>query len=99
VNYALSHLPKHLKQRIIVITVAPACLIAQEQAYKVLNLVILNDPVVQVAFQRNLLDSAHTLKLDLHSDTSNPHDMHGSSFKEKLASLIEMYIQTNDLIT
>ncbi len=97
VNNALSFLPEELKQRIIVIAVAPACLIAIDQAYKVINLVILADPTIQVAANRDLLDSEHTIKLDSHSDTINPHDMHGSSYRSKLAPMIDTYIRTNDI--
>lgn len=97
VNNALSFLPEELKQRIIVIAIAPACLIESDQAYKVVNLVILADPIVQVAANRHLLDSEHTIKLNSHSDTINPHDMHGSSYRSKIEPMIDTYIRTNDI--
>ncbi|MBS0604727.1 MAG: hypothetical protein JSS60_06795 [Verrucomicrobia bacterium] len=97
VNTALHILPEHLRQRIIVIAVAPACLIKRQMAYKVVNLVILADPVVQIAANRELLDAEHTIKLNPHSDTVNPHDMHGASFREKIAPYVDSFIRTNDI--
>lgn len=94
---ALSQLPPILRQRVHVITVAPACLIPADLACQVINLVIESDPVIKMAANRELLDAAHTLKLECHSDTFDAHDMHGSSFREKMAELIDNYIRTNSL--
>lgn len=97
VNTALGQLPPALRQRIIVVSIAPAYIIPQEMAYNVINLVIPSDPVVQVAANRQLLDSPHTHRLSNHTDTDNPHDMHGSSFQGKLIPLIANFIRTNDI--
>lgn len=98
VNNALQQLPQELRQRIIVITIAPACLIAEEMAYRVINLVIPSDPVVQTAANRDQLERPHTLKLANHSDTPDyPHNMHGSSFRAQLEPRIAAFIRTNDI--
>lgn len=98
VNKVLDLLPLELRQRIIVVTLAPACLIPQDKAYKVLNFVIESDPVVQISANRDLLINAeHTIKLQWHTDTINPHSSHGSSYREALRPLIDRYILTNDI--
>ncbi len=98
VNKALELLPPELRQRIIVVTLAAACLIPEEKAYKVKNFVIESDPVVQISANRDLLINAeHTIKLPWHSDTINPHSSRGSSYREALRPLIDSYIRTNDI--
>jgi hypothetical protein len=94
---ALQLLPKEIQQRIIVIAVAPACLIPQELAYKVVNLVVSSDNIVKLAMNRHLMDSPHTRILETPNDKLNPHSMHGSSYREHLAPLIGSYILTNDI--
>lgn len=98
VHNALCQLPVPLRQRIIVITVAPACLIPADLAYRVINLVIESDPVVKVAANRELIDASHTLKLEPHNDTFDPHNMHGSSYREKMTVMIDHYIRANDIV-
>ena len=95
---ALNELPASLRQRILVITVAPACLIPADLAYQVVNLIIENDAVVKIAANRQLLDAPHTKKLPLHNDTFDPHDMHGSSYREQLTAMIDTYIRTNQIL-
>ncbi len=99
VNNALDQLPESLRKRIIVITIAPGCIIEHNQAYKVVNLLILSDPVVRGAMNRELLDGhhPHVIKLCPHSDNPDPHYMHGSSFRTLLAPMIATYIQRNDI--
>jgi hypothetical protein len=97
VHNALKLLPDAVRQRIIVITIAPACLIPAELAYKVVNLIVPSDPVVQVAANRHLLDSPHTVKLPPHNNNQNPHDLFGSSYRDRLRPMIDQYIRTNDI--
>lgn len=98
VENALLQLPKALQQRIIVISIAPACLIDPQNAYKALNLVIPHDPVVKLAKNPHLLDIPKcTWKLQNHNDSLDPHNMHGSSFKRELIPLIKQYMEQNDI--
>jgi cytidyltransferase-like protein len=97
VKNALSLLPPALRQRIIVIAIAPAYLIPRELAYKVVHLLIPVDPVVQVAGNRDLMNAEHVIKLSGHSDTVNPHDMNGSSYRDWIQPRINTYIHTNDI--
>jgi hypothetical protein len=66
-------------------------------AYKVVNLIIPSDRVVQVAANRHLLDSPHTIKLPPHNNNQDPHDLFGSSYRDRLGPMIDRYIQTNDI--
>ena len=95
---ALNELPVSLRQRIVVITVAPACLIPAHLAYQVINLIIESDAVVKIAANRELLDAPHTRKLPLHNDSFDPHDMHGSSYREQMTAMINTYIRTNQIL-
>jgi len=97
VHNALQLLPKEIQQRIIVIAVAPACLIPQELAYKVINLVVSSDSISKLAVNRHLMDSPHTRILERPDDRINTHSMHGSSFQQHLVPLIDSYIRTNDI--
>ncbi len=98
VNNALKELPNELRKRVIVITIAPACLISTDDCHRAVNLVIESDPVVQMAANRHLLhDPRHTWKLANHANNEHPHNLHGSSFREKLITLIDQYIRTNDI--
>jgi hypothetical protein len=97
VNSALNLLPEHLKRRINVITLAPACLISQDKAFRVKNLVNLLDPVAHLATGKDQISSPHTILSDLHSDTLDPHTPHGASFKEILKSMAEAYIRSGDI--
>jgi|GEM_PF-5330348 len=94
---ALNELPSSLQQKIVVITIAPACLIPPSHANQVINLVIEADPVVKMAANRELLDTEAVVKLHQHEDTYDTHDMHGSSYREKLVGLIDCYIRTNKI--
>ena len=98
VNNALELLPPELRQRLIVITIAPACLIPANMAYRVFNLVILSDPIPWSAHNRDLLTANHTVLLREHQDTRDPHNLHGSSYREWLTPRIDAYIRTNDII-
>lgn len=97
VNNALALLPPHLRQRIMVIAIAPACLIPEEMAFRVVNLVISSDPVPQIALNRHLLNAPHTVLLPDHTDSSNPHNMFGSSYLEWITPRLDAYIRTNSL--
>jgi hypothetical protein len=97
VSNGLSYLSAEQKQKIIVIAVGPAHLFEPTQAYKVVNLVIRTDPILQLAAGQDQLEREHTQILQNHNDTTNPHDLHGSSFREKLSTLIDSYIRTNDI--
>ncbi len=97
VHNALCLLPEEKRLRIIVIAIAPACLIPQEIAHKVVNLIILSDPIIHIASNRHLLNASYTLALAPHRNTLNPHDMFGSSYMEQLAPMIDSYIRTNDI--
>ncbi len=97
VHNALVEAPKELQQRIIVIAIGPATLIPPELAYKAINLVIPADPVVKVATNRHLLDTPSTRFLKEHNDTKNHHDLHGSSYREQLCTMIDCYIHINDI--
>lgn len=97
VHNALQLLPLEIQQRIIVIAVAPACLIPGELAYKVVNLVVSSDNISKLAFNRQLMNSPNTRILNTPSDLLNPHSMHGSSYREHLGRLIDSYIRTNDI--
>lgn len=94
---ALRILPDHLCQRIIVVAVAPAYLLPQKMAYKVVNLVIESDPVLSIAGNRHLMNEPHITKLPPHEDTDNPHDMFGSSYVQQLSHILNSYIGTNDI--
>lgn len=94
---ALTYLTEEQRQRIIIITIAPACIIPKEMAYKVINLVIPSDPIPQIASNRHLMDEPYVWKLPPHTDAEDPHYMHGSSYREKLNPLIKKYIETNDI--
>ncbi len=97
VHNALKQLPDALRQRIIVITIAPACLIPAELAYKAFNLIVPSDPIIQVAANRHLLDSPHTVKLPPHNNNQDPHDLFGSSYRDRLGPMIDQYIRMNDI--
>lgn len=98
VDNALNQLPPELQQRIIVITLAPACLIPSDKAYRVVNLLIPDDLVVQIASNRHLMDCPHILKLSPHADHPDPHYPHGASFREPLSKMVDCYIRTNDIV-
>lgn len=97
VSNALRYLSPELRQRLIVITVAPACFIAADQAYRVCNLIVQSDPVVMFSANNELLDADHTLKL-ASNDDFNPHNLHGASFQTCLSSMISKYILKNDIL-
>jgi hypothetical protein len=90
---ALVQLPPELRQRIIVIAIAPACLIPEELAYQVKNFVIPSDPVVVFAANRQLITTS-TVQPE-HTDTDNPHSMFGDSFHHSVLPLVTKYIDEN----
>jgi hypothetical protein len=94
---ALALSPKSIQRRIIVIAIAPGCLIPSELAYQVVNLVIPSDAVVKHAANRHLMTSPHTKVLSNHADGSNAHDLHGLSYREELGPMIDRYIRTNEI--
>lgn len=97
VRNALKELPHSLQRRIIVITIAPACLIDSSICHKAINLVVPSDPVVRRAANRHLMDDPKTTwKLQPHADNPDPHDLLGASFRKELVRLIDEYIRTND---
>ncbi len=102
VNNALSLLPEHLKQRVIAINVAPACIMQSNAAYRVVNLVNLLDPIASVALNREMVDSDHTVIVEEIYDKPkrgfNPHSMHRTSFYNELEPLIDTFIRTNDIV-
>jgi hypothetical protein len=99
VNNALTLLPPELQRRLIVITIAPACLIPADRAFRVFNLVIPSDVVPMTGLNRHLLQEEHTVWLQEHTDTpTDPHNLHGSSYREWLTPRIDAYIRTNDII-
>lgn len=97
VHNALQLAPKELQQKIIVISIAPACIIPDEVAYKVVNLVIPEDLVVQMASNRHLMDKDYVKKLPMHEDSSDPHNLHGSSYRNALIPMVDRYLRTNDI--
>lgn len=100
VNNALKQLPEHLKQRVIVVALAPGDIIGPNQAYQVRNLINHFDPVPHLATGREHLSSGeHTLLFDMHNDTLNPHSPHGSNFSEGLRAICDTYIRTNTITT
>jgi hypothetical protein len=94
---ALRVAPEELRKRIIAVAIAPAYLIPPELAHKVVNLLIPSDAVSKIVTNRHLMDSPHTKILKDHSDGANPHDPHGSSYREILRPMVDRFIQTNDI--
>jgi hypothetical protein len=94
---ALSHVPTEFQQRIIVIAIAPAAIIPAEAVYKVVNLMIASDNIMNFAANRHLINSPNTWIVDEHRDRTYPHSMQGSSYREQLQPLIHRYIHTNDI--
>lgn len=97
VNNALALLPPELKQRIIVVAVAPGRLLSPDAAYRVINLLNPHDPVPKIAVGQEHMEAPHTIKVHDPEDTANVHTIDSPCFQEKLASIIGHYIDNNDI--
>jgi hypothetical protein len=98
---ALAALPHELKQRIIVIAIAPGYLIEQGSCYKMINLVIKEDSVPYLAPNSHLIEAGRreVKILPNHADGANAHNLHGSSYVQALFPLVADYIRNNDIWT
>lgn len=93
---ALNVLPLHLRHRINVIAIAPAYIIDRDLCPNAVNLVIPEDSVPKLAPNKHLIGTDPSVKiLPNHADRSDPHDLHGSSYKEAIAPFVRQYLVTN----
>jgi hypothetical protein len=96
---ALHVLPPHLKNRIHVIAIAPAYIIDKSLCPNGVNFVILEDPVPNLAPNKHLIGTDPSVKiLPKHADGSDPHDLHGPSYREAITPFVRQYLATNKIL-
>ncbi len=95
---ALNVLPQHLKNRIVVLAIAPAYIIDKTLCPKAINFVIPEDTVPKLAPNYHLIGTDPCVKvLARHSDGSDPHDPHGSSYWAAVNPYVRQYLETNTI--
>lgn len=98
VHNALLQAPLEMRKRITVIAIAPASFIPSELAFHIVHLIVLGDSVVEMATKSGSENLGHIITLQQHTNTSDSHDLHGSSYHEQLRMLVDAYIKTNSYL-
>ncbi len=95
---ALRLMPETLRNRIIVISLAPAYIVEEDLCYKAFNFMVGSDHVPYLAPNAHLIGAGTNVTvLPDHTDNPNAHSPHGSSYKEVIYPLVDEYIHTNNI--